>query len=800
MSEDILEGGQPQDIIPAEQPEQKAPEAAPAKKSIVLNDWFIMLALYVVTLTLHILMTQVTSMFNLTPDEYAVTAVAAWFNGYDWSPTVSAGGYYGYFQSLLYIPIFKMFSDPWIQYRAMIIENGIIMSFAPVIVYYLARRWFDVRKLSSTFIAVICGLYPAYMLLTKYTWNETLCCILPWVFALLMYKSLKSHKDTSRSAKAVFMQQLWAVLAGLTLIASYATHGRMLALVAAGAVLELVVLISMRRRLFSLIGFYGSIVLGFFGDRALKKFFQSVLWLKDGSGKASVNTIENMFNRLGNLDSEKLMHFPQTLSGHFFYFISSTWGFGAICMVLIISGIVMYYVSRRRAKKGVSVELSGSGKAKTYISGNLAIFCWYALLAMGAIFVVSVAFKATSTVYDTRADTTIFGRYIETFFPLAIFPALIMIYRKRFTAAHCIAALFTAAGVFLLTELLTVPVVVGDGETTKSLVGAMILGIAPLRIGEGLKDAFTEQTFFKIIAVVTVLLLAVLIVRLIKKNGESLFNWIAIPLGALLMYTSLYCFDGYTVVQGKNAQYGADYVCAALDMIKDCEYDDVAAFSLKPERYVKAQFLYPDMTIRVASSMKKLSALEKRPDFIISDREDNLNIWINDVYLVGDINHNIHLYACSDNAKKWCREQGLAMTEPGAFEYTGENIPSTNSVSKSADGAMLPEGSAVYTNYFVLYSSGNYTATVRGDDVDKLSVALTSDKKVNNINYEILSSDSGETVIGFSVSKAKTENVQLKLTNKSGSAVTVSGLSIERENKTPLATLPGVAGVTVNIS
>ena len=113
---------------------------------------------------------------------------------------------------------------------------------------------------------------------------------------------------------------------------------------------------------------------------------------------------------------------------------------------------------------------------------------------------------------------------------------------------------------------------------------------------------------------------------------------------------------------------------------------------------------------------------------------------------------------------------------------------------------MLPEGSAVYTNYFVLYASGNYTATVHGDDVDKLSVALTSDKKANNINYEVLSSDSGETVISFSVSKAKTENVQLKLTNKSGSAVTVSGLSIERVNKAPLATLPGVSGLTVNIS
>lgn len=771
---------------------------------MILNDWFIMAVLYAVTLVLHILITQATTMFNLTPDEYAVTAVAAWFNGYDWSPTVSTGGYYGYFQSLFYIPVFKLFSDPWTQYRAMIIVNGIIMSFAPVIVYYLSRRWFRVRKLSSVLIAVICGLYPSYMLLTKYTWNETLCYILPWVFALLMYKSLKSHMDKSHSPRSVFIQQLYAVLAGFTLIAAYATHGRMLSLVAAGIVLELVVLFTMHRRLFSLIGFYGSIVVGFFGDMALKKFFQATLWLKGETSKASVNTIENMFGRLSSLDSEKLLHFPQTLAGHFFYFISSTWGFGVICMVLIISGIVMYYVSRSRAKRGVSAERSGSGRVRTYISGSLAIFCWFAFLAMGAIFVVSVCFKATSTVYDTRADTTIFGRYIETFFPVAIFPALIMIYKKRFSIAHCIASLFTAAGIFLLTEWLTVPVVTGDGETTKNIVNAMILGIAPLRIGEGIKDSFTNETFLKIMVILTILLLAVLIIRLIKKNGESIFNWVAIPLCGLFMYTTIYCFDSYTVVQGKNAQYGADYVSTALDMIKDCEYNDVVAFSMKAERYVKGQFLFPDMTIRVASSFKKLEKLDERPDFIISDREDNLNLWINDVYLVGDINNNIHLYACSSDAIGWCRENGLELTEPGAAVYTGGNIPATSSVKRDGDNALLPSGSAVYTNYFVLYSAESYYVKIYGENLDKLDIDITSDKKANKIDYTIVaeSVDTGTMYhITFPASLSKTENVQIKLTNRSSEEVTVSGMSLERGSGTsPLAILPGVAGVTVNIS
>ena len=74
-----------------EEPEAAAP-AAPKKESVFLSDWFLMLALYVVTLAIHVLMTQVTTMFNLTPDEYAVTAVAAWFNGYDWSQTAATTG------------------------------------------------------------------------------------------------------------------------------------------------------------------------------------------------------------------------------------------------------------------------------------------------------------------------------------------------------------------------------------------------------------------------------------------------------------------------------------------------------------------------------------------------------------------------------------------------------------------------------------------------------------------------------------------------------------------------------------
>lgn len=754
--------------------EDTADAAAPKKESVLLNDWFLMGALYIIALVIHVLMTQVTTMFNLTPDEYAVVGIAAWANGYDWSATISAGGYYGYFQSLFYIPVFKLISDPATQYRAMLIINGVLMSFVPAIVYYLSRKWFGVRKLSSVFIAVICGMYPSYLLLTKYTWNETMCCLLPWVFALLMYHSLKSHK-AERSFKAAFMQQLWAVLGGFVLVAAYASHGRMLALTAAGVVLELVVLIFMRRRLFSVTGFFVSTAGFLVLDKFIKKYIQAELWLSETKTKASANTIENVLNRLTNIDEEELEHFPQTFFGHFFYFISSTWGFGAICIVLIISGIVMYHVTARRAKKS-GLDING-GKVQTYLSQSLAIFCWFALLCMGAIIAVSVLFKSTSTVYDTRADTAIFGRYIETFFPVAIFAALVMIYRKRFTVRHCFAAMITAAFIFIMTEMFTTSAVIGDGETTKSIVGAMILGLGPLRIGEGLKDAFTDETFLKIIGIVMVLLLAVVIIRLIKKKGESMFNFVALPLGTLLIYSTLYGFSNYTITQGKNASYGAQYVTEALSMIEECPYNNVVCYSMKGERYAKAQFLFPNINISLASKADKLSALEERPDFIISGRETNLNMWVDGVYLVGDINNNVQLYACSDEAIEWVKENGLELSESDAIEYTGENIPGTSSVSRGGESAMLPEGSAVYTNYFSLFSKGTYTITVEGANITDITPTLTSDKKANDVAFTIEDSSYDSMTITFSID-SKTENMQFRLTNKSGAAISVDRVEI----------------------
>ena len=758
-----------------EQPKRRVP-------AFFGSDGFVMLCIYAGVFIVHILMTLCTTIFNLTPDEFSVTAVAALANGLNWESIVSTGGYYGYFQSIFYIPVFQITDDPYMRYRLMLVINGILMSAAPVIIYYLARRKFEVKKAASVLFAVICGMYPCYMLLTKYTWNETMCNLLPWVFLLLMYKSM--------DCSVTWKKQVFSVLGGLTLVAAYATHGRMLSLLAAGFVLVLLVYFTMNRtRVFCFTGFYAAIVAGFIGDKMLKGYLQGILW-NAGEGKTPANTIEKMMTRLFANDGLSLERFFDTLVGHFFYFLSATWGFGAICVVAVIAAIVLYFKRRNAPVKydeqGNAIEGSGP-----YLDDKSMVFCLFTLLAMGAIFVVSVCFKATSTLYEQRMDTVMYGRYTEVFYPIAIFAGLLLIYKGKLSFLQTFGALVFTAVINVLTQVFVVPVVLNG----KRFVCAMIMNIAPLRFGEGMKELFTQESFVKIMAATSVVVFAWFLVRFIRRSDSKPFLFFAVPMVCLLTYSGVYDYINYTVPQAKTAETGARYVREAMEGLED-DMDSLAFVALARDKEVKAQFIYPELETEVVSSFAKLALRESYPQVMLAAREESLDLWLDGVYRVGDINNTLNLFTSSEEFAQLARDKGLRVSEGnGHVVYTAAELPSTTSVIKEglpedadlsmADSAfdeitaLLPNGSAVYTNYFHAQTSGKINITVYGTNVDSGKITLTAEKGDRSLEYEIISADADKLVISFSVSK-KTENIRFKLTNNSAVPIGVTSLEIER--------------------
>ncbi len=730
-------------------------------KSFIKSDWFVMLCLYFGALLIHCLMALCVTIFNLTPDEYSVAAIAAYINGCDWSSTVSTGGYYGYFQGLFYSPVFLLTDDPWMQYRLMIGMNSLFMSFAPAIIYYLSRRMFEVKTAPAVLFSAICGLYPCYMLLTKYTWNETLCNIMPWIFLLVAYKAMGCDSPTKK--------QILSVLGGLVLVAGYATHGRMLALMAGGIVTVLIVFFAMKKKIFAFTGFFCSIAIGFAGDYLLKNFFQDRLWLVNELDKTPTNTIEKMLSRIISMDAEAIGNFFRALIGHLFYFITATWGFGAVCIVLIIAVLCIYFKRSAQARK------DRGENAADYLTDNMAVLSLFAFLVMGAVFAVSVAFKCTSTVLDSRMDTLIYGRYTEVFYPIAIYTALLLIYRCKLTPALSFGALILGAGINTLTNLFVAPKVIA-GER---MVSAMILGIAPMRYSERVKDLPTEETFLKLIITNMFMLFVFVIIQLILKDRKKLYRYFSFPLAALFLYSNLHCYFNYTKPQAENAMTGATYMQEALSMM-DGGSDDIVCHAVAKERYVKAQFLYPELRFILTSNLSELNTLEARPRFIVADREDNLHLWFQDVYPVGDITNTMQLYACTAEAYDWAVSNGCEVGENGVVHYDGGNIPATEKVVRGESSIDMLDNSAVYTNYFTIYKAGTYVFTCDGSSgitSNDITITLTCDSGKTELAPSAVSRSGDKLVIELTASE-KLTNVRLKLSNNTGEAVTLNSLDI----------------------
>ncbi len=733
-------------------------------KKLVKADIAVMICIYIGTLLLHTLMAQCATIFNLTPDEYSVSAIAAYMSGYDWSSTVSLSGYYGYLQGLLYTPVFFLTDDPYLRYDLMLGINSLIVSFIPVIAYYLSRSSFSLKKGTSIGFSLICGLYPCYMLLTKYTWNESLCDIMPWLFLLLMYKALDSNG---------VKKQILSVLGAVILVAGYAAHGRMLALLAGGIALVLIAFFAMKKKIFGFIAFFSALCASFVADLLAKEYFQNALWLLEEVGDAPTNTIEDSLSRIFASGADFFINFLKALIGHFFYFISSTWGFGAICIVMIIGAVFMYF--RRK------VRPTENGEA--YIADNDAMLAIFALVSTAAVFVISVLFKCTSSSLEARCDTLIYGRYTEVFAPIALYATLILVQRGKFSIFHALAALCSAAVINTLTMLFVVPTVTAGTRMTS----AMIMGLAPLRYGEKMKSLPDETSFFKIIITVMAVLLIILVIRFAMRNGKSMLRCVCVPLAVMLSYTNIYCYTSYTAVQSKNAMTGAKYMQQALDMVAGSGLDTVCCYNVTSERYIKGQFLMPDGRFIIAKNMAALEALSERPHFMIADREDNLHAWVEGICLVGDINSNMQLYACTGSAYEWAASQDYPLADNGSIYYSGEQLPASDNAVRGSDYTKLPKGAQVHTNYLTLFRKGTYRITITGTGVELGNSIITITSSKGEISHDFAITRQRDGVLEIELeAPQKLEGVRIELSNSNSEPLIITGLEIERTGDMPM--------------
>lgn len=188
------------------------------------GDKGVMFILYAFSVVTNTLLTMSLSLPSVFPDEISVAGIASFYSGRGWTGLMEQlGDVSGYIQALLYAPLFLLLKNPYALYKAMLIVNGLLVSFIPLIVYHLAAKFGVLRVRQKLLIALCCGMYFSYLTSSKFIWNEAVTSLFGWLLVLCMFCAWDRKNRYTRFTMSLLTGFLCAV--------SYAADRRMLAVV-----------------------------------------------------------------------------------------------------------------------------------------------------------------------------------------------------------------------------------------------------------------------------------------------------------------------------------------------------------------------------------------------------------------------------------------------------------------------------------------------------------------------------------------------------------------------------------------
>lgn len=139
--------------------------------------------------------------FYFPADEFCYWSYAAGLAGYDWSDIASLGSYYSYGYSLILLPVFLIFKDGVIAYRAAMVVN----------IALLAVCFFILQKMGRTFYAAAVVFYPTWLFYAGTTFAEILLVTLYLTTCMLLLKYLQTDNKRYMALMLAVMFYMYLV-------------------------------------------------------------------------------------------------------------------------------------------------------------------------------------------------------------------------------------------------------------------------------------------------------------------------------------------------------------------------------------------------------------------------------------------------------------------------------------------------------------------------------------------------------------------------------------------------------------
>ncbi|MFJ3214367.1 hypothetical protein ACIPLC_00350 [Kitasatospora sp. NPDC086801] len=291
------------------------------------------------------------------------------------------GGY-----PLLISPALRIADDPATAYHLIMVINAVLNALVFPLAFVAARRLGLSRPhafLAGTAVALV----PAVIFYSQFVMTDAILPVLLLIWLIAMHGWLSPGSSRRRSLHAVAM----SLAAGY----SMATHDRGGVVVALTALVLVVVLVfGWAPRLSSLAGI-GALGVAFLGTKLLAHFVEGQF--KDVPSAGVGNKV---FENLENSDYTTTI-IVRTF-GELWYFMTSTYGFGAIAFVLCVVAVF-----HRRFS----------------VAERVVAFCMVALLCGTALA------SAAGLADDNRVDNWVYARYCAVLVPVFLVVGLAVLFR-----------------------------------------------------------------------------------------------------------------------------------------------------------------------------------------------------------------------------------------------------------------------------------------------------------------------------------------------------------------------------------
>lgn len=333
-------------------------------------------------------------------DEFGYWSIGANIAGKDWSNLASQAPYYSYGYSFLLAPLFLIFHNAEVMYKAAILMNMAMLVGIFLLAFRLAKKINqDIDERLLLLISFVITLYPSNIVQVHVAWTEIYLCFLYWIIGNLVYDVIEEDK-------------LWQVISLAVLsIYSYMIHQRALGILAAVVLVILVLKVCQRINWKHFFIFFAILVLGVALQGLIKEHFLSSIFqnndlVANNDYSGQVGKFVLLFSKDG------IIYFIQSVLGKAYY--------------LGVSTFLLIYWGVGTSIKGCFIGLIKWIKTKVSPDQE-ELFLFFAVCSFAATFMITAIF----TLAPGRIDTLIYGRYNEFSIGIILMIGIVAFWRSE---------------------------------------------------------------------------------------------------------------------------------------------------------------------------------------------------------------------------------------------------------------------------------------------------------------------------------------------------------------------------------